>query len=200
MANWGSQDWVISKIGRVRHLLWDVPEAALMRYNKIDPLTRATFPARTTANVINSLLIDEARRQFSGVRGSEFLDANQTTYHLLNGCALWSKQLGSDGLPSNYPTDLAQELMCGTFEFAPQRLLLVLGFRFDASFQKLTLVEIQRYESSRFCKFFIELEKITPRTQVIEMPLQTSDAIGTRTRVRIKRGPEQTELRAQEGE
>ena len=200
MENWGSQDWVISKIGRVRHLLWDVPEAALARYNKIDPLTRATFPPRTTANVINSLLIDEARKQFAGVRGSEFLDANQTTYHLLNGCALWYKQLGSDGLPSNYPTDLAKELMCGTFEFAPQRLLLVLGFRFDVSLQRLTLVEIQRYESSRFCKFYIELKKITPKTQVIEMPSQVSDAAGTRTRVRIKRGPEQTELRAQEGE
>lgn len=200
MKSWGSQDWVISKLRTVRHLLWDVPEVALARYNTIDPMIRMTFPPRTTANVLNSLIIDEARKQFAGVRGSEFLDTNQTTYHFLNGCALWYKQLGADGLPSNYPTDLAKELMSGTFEFAPQRLLLVLGFRFDDAFQNLKLVEIQRYQSTKFCKFYIELEKITPRSQVIEMPTQISDAIGTRTRVRIKRGPEQTELRAQEGE
>jgi hypothetical protein len=202
MVNWGSQDWVISKISKVRHLFWDVPEAALARFNQIDPLTRLTFPSRTSANVINSLMIDEARKQFAGVSGSRFLDTNQTTYHLLNGCAFWYKQLGSDGLPSNYPTDLAKELMSGTFDFAPQQLLLVLGFRFDATFQRLALVEMQRYESTRFCKFYIELEKVAPKkTQIIEMPSsQASDAIATRTRVRIKRGPEQTELRAQEGE
>ncbi|WP_109488612.1 hypothetical protein [Occallatibacter savannae] len=200
MTNWGSQDWVISKIRNFRHLLWGVPEAALAKYNTIDPLIRMTFAQRTTANVINSLMIDEARKQFAGVPGSEFLDTNQTTYHLLNGCALWYKQLGSDGLPSNYPTELARELMSGSFDFAPQRLLLVLGFQFDETYQKLKLVQIQRYQSSNFCKFYIELEKFTPKSQVIEMPTQVSDAVATRTRVRIKRGPEQTELLAQEGE
>jgi hypothetical protein len=200
MGKWGSQDWTISKITNVKHLLWDVPEAALARYRTIDPLIRATFSSRTNANVLNSLIIDEARKQFSGVRGSEFLDANQTTYHLLNGCALWYKQLGSDGLPSNYPTDLAKELMQGAFFYAPQRLLLVLGFQFDDALQTLKTVVIQRYLSAKFCKFYIELEKVASKPQVIEMPSQTIDAVGTRTRVRVKRGPEQTELLAQEGE
>jgi len=201
MEKWGSQDWVISKIKTARHLLWDVPAAALARYQTIDPLMRVTFPPRTTANIMNSLVIDEARKQFCGVRGSQFLDANQTTYHLLNGCALWYKQLGSDGFPSNYPTDLAQELMQGTFPFAPQRLLLVLGFQFDEALQSLKKVVIQRFMSAGFCKFYIELEKVTPKAQVIEMPSQMHAAtLGTRTRVRIKRGPEQTELLTQEGE
>jgi hypothetical protein len=107
MALFGSQDWAVSKIRNVRHLLWDIPEAALTTYNTIPPALRLPWNARITANVLNGYVIDEARRRFDGVRGSEFLNTNGTTYHLFNGCVLWYKQLGEDGFPSNYPTETA---------------------------------------------------------------------------------------------
>jgi hypothetical protein len=59
---------------------------------------------------------------------------------------------------------------------------------------------IQRFYSTGKLKFYIELEKLTSKSRVIEMPPQTTEALGTRTRIRIRRGPEQEELLAQENE
>ena len=200
MLEIGSQDWTISKIRNVRHLLWDIPEAALATYNRMPGAFRRPFNSRATANALNCYVIDEARRRFEGVRSSEFFPANGTTYHLFNGCVIWYKQLGDDGLPSNYPTETAVEIMQGSFPFAPKRPVLVLGFSVDGAVQAIKQVMIQRYSSIGNLKFYIELEKMTSKSRVVEMPSQITDAIGTRTRVRIKRGPEQKELRAQENE
>ena len=200
MAEIGSQDWVVSKIRGVRELLWDVPAAALATYGKIDPALRLPWNPRTVANVLNSYVLDEARRQFAGVKNSRFFDANGTSYHLLNGCALWYKQLGVDGFPSNYPTDLALEMMQGRFSFMPQRILLVVGFQVDDAMQAIKSVVIQRFHSVRQLKFYIELEKVTAKSRVIEMPSHSTVATGTKTRIRIKRGPEQKELIVGENE
>jgi hypothetical protein len=200
MPEIGSQDWAVSKISKVRHLLWDIPEAALAAYNKIPPALRLPWNSRVIANVLNSYVIDEAQRRFSNMRNSEFWPANGTTYHIYNGCVLWYKQLGEDGLPSNYPTDTALEMMQGTFAFAPKRPILVLGFKADEAIQSVKRVVIQRFNSVGQLKFFIELEKLTSKSRVIEMPPHTAAALETRTRIRIKRGPEQKELLAQENE
>lgn len=200
MSLFGSQDWVISKLSGVRHLLWDIPEAALATYNSIPPALRLPWNARITANVLNGYVIDEAQRRFDGIRGSEFMPANGTTYHLLNGCVLWYKQLGDDGFPSNYPTETAEDLMQGNFPFAPKRPILVLGFKVDEAIQSIQRVLIQRFYSTGKLRFYIELEKLTSKSRVVEMPSQATDALGTRTRIRIKRGPEQKELLAQENE
>jgi hypothetical protein len=200
MPTLGSQEWAITKIRNVRHHLWDIPEAALTTYNRIPAELRLPFNARVTANVLNSYVIDEARRRFTGVRSSEFFDTNGTTYHLFNGCVIWYKQLGEDGLPSNYPTETALEMMQGTFAFAPKRPVLVLGFRVDQTIQSIQHVMLQRFNSVGQLRFYIELEKLTAKSRVIEMPSQTADGLGTRTRIRIKRGPEQKELLAQENE
>jgi hypothetical protein len=200
MVVFDSQDWAISKIRNVRHLLWEIPDAALATYNCIPPALRLPFNPRITANVLNGYVIHEAQKRFDGVRGSEFFPANGTTYHLFNGCVLWYKQLGEDGLPSNYPTESAVEMMQGHFSFAPQRPILVLGFQVDEAMQSLTRVVIQRFRSTGRVKFYVELEKIVSRPRVVEMPVQTHDALATRTRIRIKRGPEDRELFAQENE
>jgi hypothetical protein len=200
MAEIGSQDWAISKIRNVRHLLWEIPEAAIATYNRIAPALRLPWNPRVTANVLNSYVIEEARRLFGSSRNSEFWEANGTTYHLFNGCVLWYKQLGEDGHPSNYPTETAIEMMQGTFPFAPKRPILVLGFRVDEAMQSIKRVMIQRFNSIGELKFYIELEKLPLKPRVIEMPSQSTDALETRTRIRIKRGPEQKELMAQENE
>jgi hypothetical protein len=189
----GSQDWVIEKLSRHRRSLREIPEAALETYNKIDPALRLPWNARTIANVMNSFIIDEARKAFDGQSGSKFLEANGTTYHLINECVLWYKQLDTDGLPSSYPTDTAQVLMQGSFPFLPKRFLLVVGFRFDEAMQKVERVEIQRFNSIGEIQFYIELEKTASATRVITMPPGASTT-KTKTRVAIKRGPEQKEL------
>jgi hypothetical protein len=145
------------------------------------------------ANVINSYVLDEARRAFEGHGDSRFLDANGTTYHLLEGCALWYKQLTSDGLPSNYPTDTALEMMQGSFPFAPKNLLLVVGFRFNETMQNVEKVEIQRFNSLGQMQFYIELEKVVEPARVITMPPGQIPA-KPKTRVAIKLGPEQKQL------
>ena len=189
----GSQDWVVAKLTRNRRLLREIPETALETYNKIDPSLRLPWNARTVATVMNSFVIDEARRMFDGESSSKFLEANGTTYHLLNDCVLWYKQLGTDGLPSNYPTDTAQVMMQGSFPFLPKKVLLVVGFRFDEPMQKVEKVEIQRFNSIGLMQFYIELEKTVAPTRVIAMPPGQSPA-KPKTRVAIKRGPEQKEL------
>ena len=200
MADRGSQDWVISKIRTVRNQLWDVPEAALARYNRLPAIDRLPFNSRTIANVLNAYVLDEARRLFTGIRNSEFEELNGTTYHHLNGCVLWYKQLDECGFPSNYPTETALQMMQGTFPFMPQKVLLIVGYQLDQALQTIKSVVIQHYTFGNRLKFYIELEKVTPRSQVIEMPSHASDAVGTKTRVRIKRGPEQKELLAGEAE
>lgn len=194
MPEIGSQDWTVLKLRSVRDILWEIPEAALAAYNAIPPIHRLPWNPRITANVLNGYVIDEARRRFEGVRGSDFFDKNGTTYHLYNGCVLWYKQLGSDGFPSNYPTETALEMMQGCFKFAPKRPILVLGFEVDAALQSLSRVLVQRFYSSGRLRFYIELEKVTSQSRVIEMPSHTTEALRTRTLIRIKRGPEQREL------
>jgi len=189
----GSQDWVIAKLARHRRSLREIPEVALETYNKIDPSLRLPWNARTAATVINSFIIDGARKAFDGQSGSKFLETNGTTYHLLNDCVLWYKQLGTDGLPSNYPTDTAQVMMQGSFPFLPKRFLLVVGFRFDEAMQKVEKVEIQRFNSIGEMQFYIGLEKTVSSTRVITMP-PGIPATKPKTRVAIKRGPEQKEL------
>ena len=201
MVEIGSQDWTVSRIRAFRNRLWDVPEKAVARYNsRIPAIDRLPFNARTIANVLNAYVLDEARRLFADVRNSRFEEINGTTYHHLNGCVLWYKLLDEDGFPSNYPTYTALEMMQGTFPFMPQRVLLVIGFQLDQALQSIRSVVIQRYSSGNRLKFYIALEKVTPKSRVIEMPSHTAGVIGTRSRVRIKRGPEQKELMGGETE
>lgn len=201
MPPFDSQDWAISKIRSVRHLLWDVPEAALKNYNAIPHAFRVPWTPRATADVLNSYVLDEAKRRFEGVRGSDFFPKNGTTYQTFRGAVFWYKQLGVDGLPSNYPTPTAEEMMQGTFPFARQKPLLVLGFKVDETMQNIKSVVIQRFNSLGKLRYFIELEKVaTAKARVYQMSSQSNDGVATRTGIKIRRGPEQNELLAQENE
>lgn len=173
--------------------MWQIPQEALARYQRIEPAFKLPFNERTEANILNCYILDEAQRLFDGVRGSRFVKRNGTTYHLLNGCVLWYKQLGLDGLPSNFPTYTAQEMMQGSFPFMPKQVLLVVGFQLDAAHQGIRTVEIQRFTASKQMQFCITLEEVMPQTKVVRMPAQQQEE-RTKTRVRIKLGPEQTAL------
>src|ERR1700731_2213763 len=93
----GSQNWAISKLGKYRDLFWGISEDALKRLNGLPPSERLPWNQRVFADVLNSYVIDAARRAFEGKPNSRFVEENNTTYHLLNGCALWYKKLGTDG-------------------------------------------------------------------------------------------------------
>jgi hypothetical protein len=182
-----------------KHLLWEIPEAAVAKYNKISPELRLPFHPRAVACVLNSYVIDEARRKFEGVRDSRFMSTNGTTYHFLKGCVLWYKQLGPDGLPSNYPTDTAIEMMQGSFPWMPQKVLLVVGFEIDDTCQRLLSVVIQRFNSAGRVQFYIEILPVVSKARILAMPTVAAQE-GQKVRVRIKRGPEQKELLVQENE
>ena len=186
MALFGSQDWAITKIRNVRHHLWDIPEAALATYNTIPPALRLPWNARITANVLNGYVIDEAGGDLveREVRNS-LCECDE--YHLFNGRAFCTAT-GEDGFPSNYRPNTEEEMTKGIFGFVPKRLVLVLGSKVDEALRGIQHVMIQRSNSIGQLKFYIELEKITAKSRNIEMPSQTSDALGTRTRIRIKRG------------
>ena len=188
----GSQDWVISKLKANRAKFWDIPEQALKTYNSIDPILRLPLNPRAVANNLNCYVLDEAKRLFDGMSNSRFEERNGTVFHHLNECTLWYKQLGDDGLPSNYPTETAKELMQGLFPWAPRSLLLIVGFKVDQTIQRLEYVEIQRFSSTNTLQFHITLEKVTT-SRVLTMPgKQTSPS---RTKIAIRRSPEQEELR-----
>lgn len=191
----GSQEWVISKIKRWRQQLWDIPEQAVTFYNSIDPAFRLPINPRTTANMINCYVLDEAKKAFDGVSASRFEERNGTTYQHLNGCSLWYKQLGEDGLPSNYPTHTALSLMQGGFPWAPRSVLLVVGFELDALMQSVQRVEIQRYTDTNTLRYAITLSRAT-NGKVLTMP--TTTGLPTKTKISIRRGPEQEELKVGE--
>ena len=191
----GSQDWVISKLKASRAKLWDIPERALQIYNSIDPVLRLPLNARAVANNLNYYVLDEAKRLFDGVGNSKFEERNGTVFHHLNGCTLWYKQLGDDGLPSNYPTETAKELMQGSFPWAPKSFLLIVGFKVDQTVQRLEYVEIQRFSAANTLQFHITLEKVTT-TRLLTMP--GKQAPPSRTKIAIRRSPEQEELRVGE--
>ena len=111
MTEIGSQDWAVSKLRGVSHLLWEVPEAALAAYNAIPPIHRLPWNPRIIANVLNGYVIDEARRRFEGTRNSDFFDKNGTTYHLFNGLltgqALSNKRQEQEQVPPVAPKPTA---------------------------------------------------------------------------------------------
>ena len=85
--------------------------------------------------------------------------------------------------------------MQGAFPWAPKKVLLVVGFEFDEMLQRLERVEIQRFNGANKIQFHIALEKVVP-ARVLAMPSKT--ATPTRTKVAIRRSPEQEELKVGE--
>jgi hypothetical protein len=165
--------------------------AGVRRLNRLSPDDLLAFTARCGADVLNSFVIDEARKEFEGVRESVFVDRNNTTYHQLNGCILWYKQLGSDHLPSNIPTLTAEQMMQGQFDFMPNQLLVVVGFELDLFKKKLKSVEIMRFGPGQRLEFTIEIVQVPVETRVVEMPGKPATPKVRRTKVAIRNGFEQ---------
>ena len=149
------------------------------------------FNGRCTADVTNAFVIDEVRKEFDGVSDSSFLPINNTTYHVLNGCVLWYKQLGDDDLPSNIPTTNAEEMMQGQFEFMPDRLLVVVGFKPDALRQKIEKIEILRFGPSSRLEYVIEVLRV--EIPAISFPAEKNRE-RRRTKVELRNGLEQKSL------
>lgn len=148
------------------------------------------FNGRCTADVLNSFIIDEVKTAFDGVKDSSFITGNNTTYHRLNGCVLWYKQLGEDGLPSNYPTLSANQMLQGQFDFMPAELLVVVGFQLDAIKRKLPRIEIIRFGPGRRIEFVIEVLQVAG-PQVMPMPTAPAVPRPRRVKVALKNGFEQ---------
>jgi hypothetical protein len=142
--------------------------------------------------VLNAFALDELRNTFDRVGNSQFLERNNTTYHTLNGCVLWYKQLGDDSLPSNIPTPTAEEMMQGHFSFMPDQLLIVVGFKLDGLKQTLQAVEILRFGPAKRLEFVIEIAEVPVVTHVVTLPARSPAAARRqRTKIEIRNGFEQ---------
>lgn len=190
MALIGTQDWAHGQLSPHKDRIWRVMKKGLSRFNRLSPDDRLAFNGRCSADVLNSFVIDEAKGDFDGVKRSEFFEKNNTTYHSLNGCVLWYKQLGEDRLPSNIPTQTAEQMMQGHFDFIPDQLLIVVGFELDEMKQKLKSVELMRFGPGRRLEFVIELAEVPVQTPII-MPRTAKPAAARRTKIEIRNGFEQ---------
>lgn len=186
----GTQDWEKDRISPYKDRLWRVLKAGVSRLNRLSPEDRLAFNGRCLADVINAFVIDEAREEFDGVRNSEFVAKNNTTYHLLNGCVLWYKQLGEDHLPSNIPTMTADQMMQGQFDFMPNQLLMVVGFELDEMKSKLKTVELLRFGPGQRLEFVIEIAEVEVAPPIV-MPKTAKPAATRRTKIEIRNGIEQ---------
>jgi hypothetical protein len=197
MAAFGTQDWTQKQLSPHKDRLWRVVERGGARLRRLPADDQLAFNARCTADVLNSFIIAEAESVFDGVKGSEFLPINNTTYHLLNGCVLWYKQLNSEDLPSNIPTPTVEEMMQGRFEFMPNQLLLVVGFKLDALKHSLVRIDLMRFGAGQRAEFLIELTKVTAPPSVLKMPPYEKTAPRRRTKIEIRAGFEQKRLRVE---
>ncbi len=194
MARFGTQDWTHRQLNAHKDRLWRVLNKATAMYNSLPPEFLLAFNGRCAADVMNSLVIATAQKEFDGVAESDFWLGNNTTYHVIKDCVLWYKQLNEDHLPSNYPTPAAREMMQGRFDFMPDRILLVLGFELDPFKKRITRVEIQRFGHGQQLQFVIEITKSAAPISV--MPATTATAAKTRVRrkVVLRKGFEQKQI------
>ena len=193
MAAFGSQNWTNERLNNHKSRIWRALHAGVKRFNRLTAEDRVAFNGRCTADVTNAFIIDELRKEFDGVPDSSFLPINNTTYHALNGCVLWYKQLGDDDLPSNIPTSTAEEMMQGQFEFMPDRLLVVVGFKPDALRQRLEKIEILRFGPSSRLEYVIEVLRV--EVPAISFPAEKNRE-RRRTKVELRNGFEQKSLTA----
>ena len=189
---YGSQDWLISKIGRYKAELYRVAETAVARHSALPTVVLLDYTPNAHASSLNSFVIAEAKKAFEGVKGSVFIKKNGTTYHQVAKCWIWYKQLGDDDEPSNYPTDTALSMEQGDLPFPGQEshFLVVLGFGLDPTGQKLRTVRLLRRCANRHNNYYIELEQVQATgSKVVAMPQAAPEP--KLPRVVLRRGPEQ---------
>lgn len=189
---YGSQDWLISKIGRYKAQLYRAVEIAVARHAALPPEALLDYTANAHASSLNSFVLAEAKKAFDGVKGSIFIGKNGTTYHQMSRCWIWYKQLGDDDEPSNYPTDTALSMEQGELPFPGEdsHFLVVLGFGLDATRQKLRTVRLLRRCANRHNNYYIEIEQVQATgSKIVAMPQATPEP--KRARVVLRKGPEQ---------
>lgn len=186
----GTQDWTRRQISPHKTRIWRGLKAGVSRLNRLNADDRLVFNGRCAADVLNTFVIAEAQQEFDGVKGSEFIEKNNTTYHSLNGCVLWYKQLGEDHLPSNIPTLTADQMMQALFDFMPQQLLIVVGFELDATKRKIKSIELMRFGAGKRLEFVIEIAEVEVAAPLV-MPKTARPAATRRTKIEIRNGFEQ---------
>jgi hypothetical protein len=194
MPTIGTQGWAKNQLSPHKRRLWRSLKAGVTRFNRLSPDDRLAFGSRCQSDVLNAFILAEARRELESVKGSDFVDRNNTTYHSLNGCVLWYKQLSEGRMPSNIPTLSVDQMMQGQFDFMPNKLLMVVGFELDALKGKLKSVDLMRFGPGRRIDFIIELAEIEVQPRVVQMSPTSESATPRRTKIALRNGFEQKAL------
>ena len=105
-----SRDEVIAAIGSFLEPLYRVGATPLKRYQGEYP-NRDLHSNRTRANILYDLMVDQARREFRGIRDAELIEppSGVTLLTIRDKVCIRFKKLDDDGLPSNYPTPAAKD-------------------------------------------------------------------------------------------
>jgi hypothetical protein len=100
-------------IVRFSRIAWPI----YAHYLELPDSHRLAYDARAEANILHRYMVENAKRQFEGVPGAQFLETNG--FHLgidgagygIDGAAICRfKKLDDNGQSSNYPTDRAEAL------------------------------------------------------------------------------------------
>lgn len=105
-----AKDEVIAAIDPILESLYRIGAMPFSRYQAEYP-NLELHSSRTRANILYDLMVDQARREFRGVRNTELIDPPSGVVLLAieDRVCLRFKKLDDDGLPSNYPTLAARD-------------------------------------------------------------------------------------------
>lgn len=164
---------------------------------------RELHPPRTRANILYDLMVDQARREFRGVRGTEIIEppSGVTLLAIAERVCIRFKKLDEDSLPSNNPTQAVRDWENGEdlpgIPSALQRLAL--GYRLN---RLQTAVKDVLVSNSRAGHLLYDIILEEPDAGLIVLP-STRDDSGSSgggqiqrpvRRVRIRKSEEQAEF------
>lgn len=109
-----SRDQCVALVGPYKEKFFRVGSIPFSIYRAEFPRQELMSP-RTRANIINDLMVTQARVEFRGERGAVFVEAPyNVTLMVLEEKALFRfKLIDDEGFPSNYPTDRAEDYQAG---------------------------------------------------------------------------------------
>jgi hypothetical protein len=159
----------------------------------------AVHTARTRANALYDLMVQQARIEFRGIRGSVIIDTRDgvTLLEIDEKVLIRFKKLDDDSLPRNFPTERAKDYDMGEelpgIPSSPQRLSL--GYRLNRLQTEVKDVLISNSLGGRLL-YDIILEE--PKEGIAIVPQSPSapdsGAATKRRRIIIRPSEEQTEL------
>jgi hypothetical protein len=144
---------------------------------------RCEYTARTSANVLNDLVVAEAIKAFDGVPGFvpvQDRKNNQKFIAVSQSALLWFKKVDAGRQASNYQTPRAQDIASGQCKLQgmPTNELIVVGYKLS--------VDQQAIQRVSFSPPFIRKPKWYRDIEPISMPQIQAAPAATDTNIKLR--------------